>query len=251
LRKLDIDFRKKYICADFYEAKMKPPLLPIGGATEFIRAAERSIAAGNLNMALQQIASARSLDPTNEYLEAIVERIQLLASRKDQGRRNGIVESSPIGSNTAQGPTPNDLSARVKRLTNVAVNLFERGSYETAFDSLMKAYLLDPTSTYVQNCEKTLLPAIELMRKRGTISAQAVPEQPAMEQQAQQADSLESTGTTNEPAGERAMWREASRPINPPGNAEDPPRNDQSNPEPNTKQAGGFFSKLRRGKLLE
>ena len=66
-----------------------------------------------------------------------------------------------------------ELQARVKRLTNVAINLFERGSYETAFDSLMKAYLLDPTSTYVMNCERTLLPAIELMRKRGTITSPA------------------------------------------------------------------------------
>ena len=141
---------------------MKTPILSNGGVGEFIRAAERSIAAGDLNLALQQIANARSIDPKNEYLDAIVERIDLLASRPAPVGKNGFLQAPTALAEQGEQPqgTP-ELQARVKRLTNVAINLFERGSYETAFDSLMKAYLLDPTSAYVMNCEKTLLPAIE------------------------------------------------------------------------------------------
>ncbi len=166
---------------------MKSPILSQGGASEFIRAAERSIAAGDLNLALQQIANARSIDPHNEYLDAIVERIDLLASRNATRGKNGFFEVPPAQAAEPEQVTP-ELQARVKRLTNVAINLFERGSYETAFDSLMKAYLLDPTSTYVMNCERTLLPAIELMKKRGTMtSPQATTKLAASQAPAQQA----------------------------------------------------------------
>jgi hypothetical protein len=66
--------------------------------------------------------------------------------------------------------SPEKIEARVTRLTAVAVNLFKRGSYEPAFETLMKAYLLDPSSPHVIACEKTLMPAWELMRKRGTFA---------------------------------------------------------------------------------
>jgi len=66
--------------------------------------------------------------------------------------------------------SPTEVESRVKRLTAVAVNLFRRGSYEPAFETLMKAYLLDPSSPHVIACEQTLMPAWELMRKRGTFS---------------------------------------------------------------------------------
>ncbi len=82
---------------------MKTPILSQGGASEFIRAAERSIAAGDLNLALQQIANARSIDPQNEYLDAIVERIDLLASRNAPRGKNGFFEvpSRPGGGTRA------------------------------------------------------------------------------------------------------------------------------------------------------
>lgn len=64
-----------------------------------------------------------------------------------------------------------EIDARVRRLTVVATNLFKRGSYQPAFDSLMKAYLLDPASPHVLACEKTLLPVLELMRERGMFTS--------------------------------------------------------------------------------
>jgi hypothetical protein len=66
--------------------------------------------------------------------------------------------------------SPREIEARITRLTAVAINLFNRGSFEPAFETLMKAYLLDPSSPHVIECEKTLMPAWELMRKRGTFS---------------------------------------------------------------------------------
>ncbi len=242
---------------------MKPLTFSQGGASEFIRAAERSIAAGDLNLALQQIANARSIDPQNEYLDAIVERIDLLASRRAPEGKNGFLQISP-----GQIPDPEpvqitpELQARVKRLTNVAINLFERGSYETAFDSLMKAYLLDPTSTYVMNCERTLLPAIELMRKRGTITSQAA--QPTAQLSSsqptspQEKDDKEDTRLeilrrqkeAERQEKERAMWRDASKPLDSITRKVEPPKNSPSGSGSASRESGGFFNKLRGGKLL-
>jgi tetratricopeptide (TPR) repeat protein len=244
---------------------MKSPLLSQGGASEFIRAAERSIAAGDLNLALQQIANARSIDPNNEYLDAIVERIDLLSARKAPVGKNGFLQSSLARSFESEQPqmTP-ELQARVKRLTNVAINLFERGSYETAFDSLMKAYLLDPTSTYVMNCERTLLPAIELMRKRGTITSQPKANAASLQSPGHKSASEES-GSTDESRletlkrqkdadrqeKERAMWRDASKPFDPTARKVEPPKNSPpGTTDSNSRQSGGFFNKLRGGKLL-
>lgn len=226
---------------------MKTPQLSQGGASEFIRAAERSIAAGDLNLALQQIANARSIDPQNEYLDAIVERIELLASRQAPAAKGGFFQTPPAPvARRDQPPDTKELQARVKRLTNVAINLFERGSYEIAFDSLMKAYLLDPTSTYVMNCEKTLLPAIELMRKRGTIAsaAQQAPQQKA-------ASLAPAPGLAgSDPAGLEALRHDAQPTIQPEARKIDPPKNDPGQSGTSSRQAGGFFTRLRGGKLL-
>lgn len=239
-------------------------MLSQGGAGEYIRAAERSIATGDLNQALQQIANARSIDPENEYLDAIVERIDLLASRNAMAGKNGFLQAPPAQAADPDQPQAPELQARVKRLTNVAINLFERGSYETAFDSLMKAYLLDPTSSYVMNCEKTLLPAIELMKKRGTITttpptAAPVPQlasAPQIAPQEMKSDEesrlefLRSQKEAERQQKERAMWRDASKPFDSIARKVDPPKTNPSGSGSNSRPSGGFFSKLRGGKLL-
>jgi tetratricopeptide (TPR) repeat protein len=233
---------------------MKTPLISQGGASEFIRAAERSIAAGDLNLALQQIANARSIDPQNEYLDAIVERIDILASRRDPVGKSGFFQVSSSLLPEAEQPqmTP-ELQARVKRLTNVAINLFERGSYETAFDSLMKAYLLDPSSSYVMNCEKTLLPAIELMRKRGTIASSPTAKLASQQATGNDEGRLEILRREKEKERqekERAMWRDASKPLAPITKKVDPPKDDSQKSGSDSPQTVGFFNKLRGGKLL-
>jgi hypothetical protein len=243
---------------------MKAPTLSQGGASEFIRAAERSIATGDLNLALQQIANARSIDPQNEYLDAIVERIDILASRNAPAGKNGFLQVPSAQAAEREQPVTPELQARVKRLTNVAINLFERGSYETAFDSLMKAYLLDPTSSYVMNCEKALLPAIDLMKKRGTIASPQTTATPVAHMASPgQAGPQETKGDdetrleilkrqkdAERQEKERSMWRDASKPFDSITRKVDPPKNDPSGPGSSSGQSGGFFNKLRGGKLL-
>jgi hypothetical protein len=180
-----------------------------------------------------------------------------------------------------------DLRARVRRLTEVAANLFNRGSYEVAFDSLMKAYILDSTDPHVIACEKTLLPALEMMRKRGTIQQlekssfssenlqlarhlieqmqtlaatgtvprkSGTPAAPATAQTAQQ-ERLENLKHQIELARtekERAMWREASSPPKIHGKSDASPVKQKSDPIPSAdpKHGRGFFAKLRQGRFL-
>ena len=64
---------------------------------------------------------------------------------------------------------------RVRELTDAAGTLLNRGLSESAFETLMNAYLLDPVSPDVLACEKRVLPAWELFRKQRTdLSVQAL-----------------------------------------------------------------------------
>lgn len=65
------------------------------------------------------------------------------------------------------------LQTRIRRLTNAAEGFLENGALKNAFESLMKAYLLDPMSPYVIACEKTVLPAWENMQSGRADSAQS------------------------------------------------------------------------------
>ncbi len=66
--------------------------------------------------------------------------------------------------------SPVEKEARVLQLTSAARQLMKLGLSEPAFESLMKAYLIDPLSPQVLSCEKTVLPAWELTRKHGRVS---------------------------------------------------------------------------------
>jgi hypothetical protein len=173
---------------------------------------------------------------------------------------------------SSAGVTRDDMKARVQRLVMVANNLFHRGSYETAFDSLMKAYLLDPTDPHVIACEQLLLPAWEMMRKRGTLGdseimkmngqldamlvslneTRSAPKPAALTQSEFQKtaeeiriEKLRQKKETERAEKERAAFREASRPrttVHAPI---------EQKPQPPASPAqGGLFSKLRQGKFL-
>jgi hypothetical protein len=144
-----------------------------------------------------------------------------------------------------------EVESRVRRLTAVASNLFWRGSYQTAFESLMKAYLLDPSSPYVIACEKTLLPVLDMMRERvlfphsesssgssenlqiarrladqmvrlgataddasiqNTPSAPPVQPDPALQLQEQRIEFLKQKQEITKNQREKEMWRQASKP---------------------------------------
>ena len=157
---------------------------------ENIRKAEHLIAAGEYELALQRLVEAQDIDPQNRYLPVLIQRVENLRNATAHGIRAvttaehvaetfneaattsipRLAVASPSAPNAEQPPeSDHAIEARVKRLTVVATNLFERGSYEPAFQTLVKAFLLAPTSSYVVECQKTLQPAIELLKKRGTI----------------------------------------------------------------------------------
>jgi hypothetical protein len=151
--------------------------------SDLIRSAERFIASGKFSLATDQLTNAQLLDPDNMYIPAILARIQVLQQANHSGRpglqdandpQNTRYLSVTVGNefqNGIRGPLedrqspPKDLQTRIRALTNVAENFLENGLCKNAFDSLMKAYLLDPMSPYVIACEKSILPAWERLRK--------------------------------------------------------------------------------------
>ena len=241
---------------------------------EIIRVAEKHIEAREFDLAMQKLSTAQRMEPDNIYITAIVERIHRLASESSSG---GRFLALTVGNEFEDGIKPEsekvrpaeDVDAQIRKLTNKASELIRRGAYETAFDSLMNAYFLDPVSPTLMESEKTLLPAIEMMRKQktGKEGSQRMtglsslppsgrrPENAALStQDSQRLEELKRQKEVERMERERAMWREASRlprileemlePV-PPKDLEAPPP-----PDPDPKEPGGFFSKLRHGKFL-
>ncbi len=157
----------------------------MNGVADLIRSAERFIASGKFELAQEQLATAQTLDPQNKYIPAIIDRIRVLkqpAPIAPAGVENLLQEpdadssrylSVTVGKEFKSGvksateeaaQTPRDLQARIRRLTSAAESYYDNGSYKNAFDSLMKAYLLDPMSPFVIACEKTVIPAWQRMQ---------------------------------------------------------------------------------------
>ena len=246
---------------------------PQTSVKELIRTAERYIATQEYEIALEKLTRAKQLEPANTYIQAIIERINALDSMNQEIAR--VPTSAPgndthrylsvtVGKEFDNGiQSLADVQRRVKRLTGAASQLLERGAYETAFETLMKAYLLDPTSPDVIECEKTLLPTWESMRKKGappTLSA-APPRLPLPSENGEQRlQALKQQKEQERLEKERAVWREASKPakalgstdeqpLAPPATDPQPPAEEPA-PETPTFQRG-ILAKLRRKKILE
>jgi len=246
------------------------------GTSQIIRSAENLIQERQYQQAMDQLTAAQRLDPENIYINAIIERFHHLAANESSGGRL-LTLGYDFGS-TAQPPGESqrlgeDLETRIKKLTSKASDLVRRGAYETAFDSLMNAYLLDPVSPVVMETERTLLPAIEMMRKRGMIKderpsetrKESTPLPPSgkrsepprtSSQDARRIEELKRQKEVERLDRERNMWREAS---SPPRLVDYPlpsaPSPETAEPEPTPppapeKEPVGFFAKLRLGKFL-
>jgi len=217
---------------------------------------------------------AQRMEPDNIYITAIVERIHRLAAESSNGGRFlAITVGNEFDEGIKPGPaTPlpaEDIDAQIRKLTARAQELVRRGAYETAFDSLMNAYFLDPVSPTLMESEKTLIPAIEMLRRQkgkegsermnGLVMLPPSGRKPdstkLSAQDSQRIEELRRQKDVERLEKERAIWREASRL---PKILEDvlvplPRDEDQAEPpaagEP-PKETGGFFTKLRRGKLL-
>ncbi|HTO93535.1 MAG TPA: hypothetical protein VMM80_04160 [Bacteroidota bacterium] len=241
---------------------------------EIIRVAEKHIEAREFDLAMQKLSMAQRMEPDNIYITAIVERIHRLAAESSNGGRFlAITVGNEFDEGIKPGPaTPlpaEDIDLQIRKLTAKAQELIRRGAYETAFDSLMNAYFLDPVSPTLMESEKTLIPAIEMMRKqKGKEGSQRMnglvtlppsgrkPDSTKLSaQDSQRVEELRRQKEAERLEKERAMWREASRlpkiledilvPLPRDENENQPPASEEP-----PKDAGGFFSKLRHGKLL-
>jgi hypothetical protein len=76
----------------------------------------------------------------------------------DFGKMKSTIDDDPA-------LTPEQKETRILQLTSAARQLVKLGLSEPAFESLLKAYLIDPLNENVLSCEKVVLPAWELTRK--------------------------------------------------------------------------------------
>jgi len=169
--------------------RLSSPAQPVlntwqSSVTDIIRSAEKFLSEGRYDVALEQLHQARGLDPSNQYIDAIIVRAQTLRSTQinpAQGRDPALEGSRYLsvtigkeiggGMRLEEGGSPEQIRLQIRQLTDTAAVLLNRGLSDNAFDSLMKAYLLDPMNPDVIACEARVLPAREKARQaQGTAS---------------------------------------------------------------------------------
>jgi tetratricopeptide (TPR) repeat protein len=270
-----------------------------GGASHLIRSAEKLASSGRYDFAIEQLAVAQRLDPGNRYIQAIMDRIRAVQTQDGKSTFNVVTEGSTPLSVTVdprftngirsqeddQSLTPQDIPTKIRFLTNMAEQYLESGSSERAFDSLMKAYLLDPSSPYVIASEKAILPAWETSRSQmnmlnanrsldlsnnisnkesqtmaqtntngiNNITPRSFQQEPPSADERLRMEMLTQQKEQERLEKERSEWRDASRPFKIFG--EDDAMNESTPQEPAPErpkpQTSGLFSKLRLGKFLE
>ena len=103
------------------------------------------------------------------------------------------------------GLSPQEKEARILQLTSAAKQLLKLGLNDPAFDSLMKAYLIDPMSPHVIACEKAVLPTWEMMRKH---TAPLPPQRPMSDEERMKLFKEQREAERQEK--ERAQWEQAT-----------------------------------------
>lgn len=222
-----------------------------------IRSAERFIAQQKYDLARDQLRVARTLEPRNSYLNAILERIDMLeahgaspiAHRDDRYLRVSVGPQYADGVRAADPEiSPAEAQSRIRQLTTAAEKFLDQGSVENAFDTLMKAFLLDPVSPYVLSCERRVIPAWETTHRPSSLQGETVhtvhDTPPAQAEQEKRLEALKLQKEAERSEYERALWREASRPPTVFGiakAAKKTPPEDQRD----------LFTRLKEGKFLD
>jgi hypothetical protein len=232
--------------------------------SQLIRSAERFITQKKFDFARDQLGVARTIDPKNNYIDAIMERLTS-AEHAHKTTGNNRYLSVSVGAEFPDGIrgqepvlSPADLQTRVRQLTTMAERLLEGGSPENAFDTLMKAYLLDPVSPFVLSCEKSILPAWQQchaipssLQQGETVnpmrSAQAASQETP--EQEKRLETLKLQKEMERRERDRALWHEASNPPTVFGIA-DQARKQNDDPAPSPAEERSLFTKLKRGKFL-
>jgi predicted Zn-dependent protease len=130
-----------------------------------ISAAEKKIEASKYTEALDHIAAAEQIEPYNRSVRmvkelvkslmanqkkpTVVQRVLSLTAEFSSGKFFSRQKAEPLSEN----------QRRVRNLTSSADYFMSRGAIDNAFESLMRAYLLDPAAPEVVACEQRILPA--------------------------------------------------------------------------------------------
>jgi tetratricopeptide (TPR) repeat protein len=136
------------------------------GVSQYVRTAEQLLNAGKYAMALEALSVAQELDPHSASVRTILDRALMLRAQTTS-RYVTVGEEFARGVRTAEDETAlsqQEIHARVQYLVDVADVFLDRGMTESALDSLMRAYLLDPLAPEVISSEKRILPVLEMMR---------------------------------------------------------------------------------------
>lgn len=175
--------------------RVSTPVQPVmntwqSSVSDIIRSAEKFLTEGRYDVALEQLHQARDLDPSNQYIDAIIVRAQNLrttqinpAQGRDPALEGTRYLSLTVGKEFSGGVRPEEggsadqIRLQIRQLTDTASVLLDRGLSESAFDSLMKAYLLDPLNPDVLSCEARVLPAWEKARHGHAAGAHPEPEE--------------------------------------------------------------------------
>lgn len=149
------------------------------GVSHYVRAAEQLLNAGKYAMALEALSVARELEPHNVSVRNVLDRALTM-----QAQERARYLSVTVGRQFSGGVrTEEDESAlsqqeireRIQYLVEVADVFLDRGMTESAMDSLMRAYLLDPLAPEVLSSERRILPVLEMMRNAPSPSVPDVP----------------------------------------------------------------------------
>lgn len=123
-------------------------------------------------MALEQLAAAEKIEPNNESIHMIRELVKPLQTEKPKPSAFKRFLSVTVDPKSPTGiqhdrPTPSSgLQKRIRGLTTSAEHFLLRGDVDNAFESLLRAYLLDPVAPEVVACEKHVLPAWQKLRRK-------------------------------------------------------------------------------------
>lgn len=160
--------------------------------SQYVRAAEQLLTSGKYEMALEALSIAQEMDPQNSNVQATVERALMLQaqvatnpseqSELSAERTSSRTLSTTVGKQFDRGiksvgevsPSPQEIHAKVRYLVDTAAIFIDRGMNESAFESLMRAYLLDPLAPEVISSEEKILPLLEVMRNSPTRQVDAV-----------------------------------------------------------------------------
>ncbi len=133
--------------------------------TQLISAVEKNIESRQYSLALEQLTAAEEFEPNNKSIKMIRDLVRSLQSDHTAQSQSSrflsvtIDPKSPTGVKQTTSEPVTDVRTRIRSLTSSAQYFLTRGAVDNAFESLMRAYLLDPVAPEVLACEKSVLPA--------------------------------------------------------------------------------------------